>query len=181
MIGTIYSVPILLYNKAMNENINLVEILKDAPKRTELWSPIVGEITFDRIRQDHKESEAYIKVKDHHGNFYTFMSTGELFATNNYHGAIPISRGGMCVLFPSRDCLSWRDFKAPWKRKNFEPFQKVLVHGIIDNVYYWFANFYSHYDKKHKIYVLIDGQTIHDDEYIIPYEGNEDKLGKPVK
>lgn len=164
----------------MNENINIAEILKDAPKGTELWSPIVGEITFDRIRQDHKESEAYIIVKDSHGNFYTFMSTGELLATNNYHGAIPISRGGMCVLFPSRDCLSWRDFSPSWKHKHFEPFQKVLVAYFCPDLR-WKADLYSHYSKdEDHPHICLSGYSF-DDNYIIPYEGNEDKLGKLVE
>lgn len=163
----------------MNENINIAEILKDAPQGTELWSPIVGEITFDRIRQDHKESEAYIIVKDHHENFYTFMSTGELFVTDNYHGAIPISRGGMCVLFPSCDCLSWRDFKAPWEHKHFEPFQKVLVVCYDDSGEdVWTANIYSHY--RNDLHYTTIGIGLSDDE-ILPYEGNEDKLGKPAE
>lgn len=29
----------------MNENINLVEILKDCPKGTKLYSPLFGEVT----------------------------------------------------------------------------------------------------------------------------------------
>lgn len=72
-------------------------------------------------------------------------------------------------------------YKAPWKHKYFEPFQKVLIPGIIGNVHYWFANLYSHYNKKYKVHVLIDSETINNDDYILPYEGNEDKLGKPVE
>lgn len=164
----------------MNEKINIAEILKDAPKGTELWSPIVGEITFDRIRQDHKKSEAYIKAKDSHGNFYTFMSTGELFVTNNYHGAIPISHGGMCVLFPSRDCLSWRDFKAPWKHKHFEPGQKVLVPYHDGTTCKLRLTFYSHYDESPKQHFTTDAMCFSDKE-VIAYKGNENKLGKPVE
>lgn len=169
----------------MNENINLVEILKDAPKGTKLWSPICGECEYRYIfyvkAEDNKTKIPIIHthtIKDSvlrgavtkHAEF---LKDGQLESCN--------SKDGECMLFPSKDNRNWSTFKAPWKHKNFEPFQKVLVPGIIDNVYYWSANFYSHYDKKHKIYVLIDGQTIHDDEYIIPYESNEDKLGKPVE
>lgn len=164
----------------MNENINIAKILKDAPQGTELWSPIVGEITFDRIRQDHKESEAYIIVKDHRGNFYTFMSTGELFVTDNYRGAIPISRGGMCVLFPSRDRLSWRDFKAPWWHKHFEPGQKVLVPYYDGTIYEWRLAFYSHYDESSKRHIT-SGGMFWSDEDIIAYKGNKSKLGEPTE
>ena len=34
----------------MNENLNLVEILKDCPERTKLYSPIIGEVEFKRIK-----------------------------------------------------------------------------------------------------------------------------------
>lgn len=164
----------------MNENINIAKILKDAPQGTELWSPIVGEITFDRIRQDHKESEAYIIVKDHRGNFYTFMSTGELFVTDNYRGAIPISRGGMCVLFPSRDCLSWRDFKAPWMHKHFWIGQKILVPYNNGTICKWRLAFYSHYDESSKHHMTTDAMCFPDED-VIAYKCNENKLGKTVK
>ena len=36
----------------MNENLNLVEILKDAPKGTKLWSPICGYCEFLKIVND---------------------------------------------------------------------------------------------------------------------------------
>ena len=35
--------------KIMNENLNLVEILKDCPKGTKLYSTIHGEVEFDGI------------------------------------------------------------------------------------------------------------------------------------
>ena len=36
----------------MNENLNLVEILKDCPKGTKLYSPIVGEVELKCINND---------------------------------------------------------------------------------------------------------------------------------
>ena len=33
----------------MNEKLNLVEILKDCPKGTKLYSPIFGEVELDKI------------------------------------------------------------------------------------------------------------------------------------
>lgn len=33
----------------MNENVNLVEILKDCPKGTQLYSSVFGEVEFDHI------------------------------------------------------------------------------------------------------------------------------------
>lgn len=65
-------------------------------------------------------------------------------------------------------------------RKRFEPFQKVLI--LVEGV--WKADFYSHRSKDDDIrachYVVsdIDGFV---DNKILPYEGNEDKLGKEVE
>ena len=73
---------------------------------------------------------------------------------------------GECMLFPSKENRNWDTFKIPKKHKEFEPFQKVLISGIIDNVWYWFATLYSHYDSKHKLHVLIDNRTIiEEDDY----------------
>lgn len=33
----------------MNENINLVDILKGCPKGTELYSPLFGEVTLHKV------------------------------------------------------------------------------------------------------------------------------------
>lgn len=154
----------------MNKNINLLEILKGIPDGTKLWSPVCGECEVESIIH----CDAYpIRATHGKGNetlFYKFTSQGKL--CNNSEAE--------CVLFPSKENRDWSTFTAPWKNKHFEPFQKVLIPGIMENVYYWSANFYSHYDKKHRVHYLIDGETINDDDYIIPYEGNEDKLGKQM-
>ncbi len=33
----------------MNENLNLVEILKDCQKGTKLYSPVLGELSYDDL------------------------------------------------------------------------------------------------------------------------------------
>lgn len=38
----------------MNKNLDLTEILKDAPKGTKLWSPICGECELSKIVNDAK-------------------------------------------------------------------------------------------------------------------------------
>lgn len=38
----------------MNENINLVEILKDCPSGTKLYSPMAGEVKFKDITDNDK-------------------------------------------------------------------------------------------------------------------------------
>ena len=86
----------------MNENLNLVEILKDCPKGTKLYSTVLGEVEFEGVT----DSVNYpIIVKLNEGQFgdriiETFTSDGRLFVTCE----------GECVLFPSRDQRDWSKF-----------------------------------------------------------------------
>lgn len=157
----------------MNENLNLVEILKDAPKGTKLWSPICGECILDKI-----------DTRDTTVNYAIFC------LTVNDHSPVQFAANGKytlcfddgeCVLFPSKDNRDWSTFKAPKPNKQFEPFQKVLCAFVHEFGYeVWFADFYSHYDDSTRKHYLISGYVA-DDEELIPYEGNEHKLGKLVK
>ena len=88
----------------MNENLNLVEILKDCPKGTKLYSMIHGDVE--------------VKVSDFLIEHYT--KDGRVFA--DYLGE--------CVLFPSKEQRDWSKFKL--KQPKFDPntlhpFDKVLV------------------------------------------------------
>ena len=157
----------------MNENINIAEILKDAPNNTRLYSPIYGIVRFDRLRTDNETIEVSVDNTYKHFDYYgraIWHNLSDVMLT-----------GEECLLFPSKENRDWSTFKVPKKHKEFKPFQKVLTPRIIDNVYYWSATLYSHYDEKHKFYMLIDNKVVNDDKYIIPYEGNEDKLGKQIE
>lgn len=167
----------------MNESINIAEILKDAPKGTKLWSPLFGRCELvGVITYKLEEGGMQTLIKTHpieiyipkiiHIDYACFYTDGQ-FEYWHYEG-------GECVLFPSKENRDWSTFRTSLKCQHFKPFQKVLIPGIMGNVYYWFANIYSHYDQKHKVHVLIDSETVNSEEYILPYEGNEDKLGKPV-
>lgn len=152
----------------MNENINLVEVLKDAPKGTKLWSPIFGECEFIKILP----VICQIQVKHTEGNtyhFYGFTSQGK-FSDNSE---------AECLLFPSKEYRDWNTFKAPWKHKYFEPFQKVLIKRYrLEGPTIWGAAYYSHYINE--THYTTTGKPVRDED-IIPYESNEGKLGKPVE
>lgn len=153
----------------MNENLNLIEKLKNVPKGTKLWSPICGDCYFQRIIEE-SSSPIFCTSRLASGGYDTIDFTIEGVYFNKF-------AGGGCALFPSKENYDWSKFEVPKKHKEFKPFQKVLIPGIIDNVWYWFAALYSHYDSKHRLHVLIDNRTVFEDNGIIPYEGNEDKLG----
>ena len=152
----------------MNEILNLVEILKDAPKGMKLWSPLIG--------------ECELFNKDFTGETFPIVCIGVDDGIEwkfNADGTYTENADAECVLFPSKENRDWSTFNVP-THKHFEPFQKVLC-MVVSNpgCKIWSANFYNHYDEDKKQHYLVGGFLRNDDE-VISYEGNEDKLGKPA-
>ena len=82
----------------MNENLNLVEILKDCPKGTKLYSTIFGEVEFvdcDNLYQ--------IIVAKGNKYYYFTLQGVFIFERIKYHT-------GECTLFPSKDQRDWSKF-----------------------------------------------------------------------
>ena len=136
----------------MNENIDLTKILKDCPKGTKLYSPIFGDVMFERI-DDNGQYPIIVKYKsekvDDWWDYIRFTKEGLFINKINTE----------CTLFPAKDQRNWSKFTAPWyKKEKFEPktlkpFDRVLVRkGSCD---YWTCDFFSH---------IIDGNDI--DKYI---------------
>ena len=117
----------------MNENLNLVEILKDRPKGTKLYSTVFGEVKFMGI----KENAPYpIIVKVNNENFESFTADGRII----------VYFDGECTLFPSKDQRDWSKFKL--KKPKFDPmtlnpFDRVLARICDGDAYCWFADFVS--------------------------------------
>ena len=166
----------------MNEKLNLVEILKNVPKGTRLWSPVIGDCTFVEIDENNKidedkkigEGEESYPIRCstlNENDEWTFGSDGSF---TNYDSA-------ECVLFPSKENKDWSTFKIPNKKhKHFEPYQKVLIKDKFMSKYFWVAAVYSHFDELTNKHYLVGADWAEDDE-IISYDGNEDKLGKIVE
>ena len=65
----------------MNENINLVEILKNAPRGTKLWSPLCGECSLYGIDMP-SDVPIIVEVKDDKNNnecVLRFAANGKYF------------------------------------------------------------------------------------------------------
>ena len=103
----------------MNENLNLVEILKDCPKGTKLYSPIYRDIELVNVSQS--KDEIYpIRVKLNENASESFTKDGRLDSEFS----------GECMLFPSREQRDWSKFKPKQPKfdpKTLEPFEKVLA------------------------------------------------------
>jgi len=89
--------------------------------------------------------------------------------------------GGEVLLFPSKDQRDWSKFRVEKPHKQFKHREEVLVVGSIKlrSNLVWCMDLYSHYGKVDKRHVTLCLRYL-EDKNIIPYEGNEDKLGEPV-
>lgn len=153
----------------MNENINLVKILRHIPKGTKLWSPIWGAVMFVGIDESDPRP---IQCKK-------FKGDGDFSIRADGH--LTFYKDAECILFPSKENRDWNSFKVP-SHKQFKPFQKVLVNVFdADLNYMWTCNIYSHYDAANGRHYTIDGSWTTDDSTIVPYNGNEKLLGTIVE
>ena len=117
----------------MNENLNLVEILKDCPVGTKLYSTIYGDVEFVKVSN---RLEYPIEVKRRFNSIGSFTNDGRAFAGYD----------GECTLFPSRNQRDWSKFKpkkAKFDPKTLKPFDKVLVKTGTKSYHVWFPDFIS--------------------------------------
>lgn len=148
----------------MNENINLIEILKDCPKLTKLYSTIFGEVEF--IECDNLYQIIVIKET----KYYCFTSEGVfIFKGIKYNT-------GECTLFPSKDQRDWSKFKVKKPKfdpKTLQPFDKVLVRdkGLVR----WRCTFYSHLREDNETeYKYVTAYNVY--KYCIPYNDDTKHL-----
>ena len=121
----------------MNENIDLTKILKDCPKGWKFWSPILGEVEFER-NYGNKGSINISVNKD--GTEWYFTSDAKIMI-----GGI-ISQEIM--IYPSIYLSDWSKFNAPWyKKEKFDPktlnmFDRVLGRDCDNHI--WKCDLFSH-------------------------------------
>ena len=123
----------------MNENIDLTKILKDCPKGEKFYSPLFGDIEFNKI--------------DKKANMVVVGEDWEL----NSDGTITLEdKSPEIILYPSREQRDWSKFTAPWYKKDkfdpktLKPFNRVLVRDYITDA--WQCDIFSY---------LIDGDNVY--------------------
>lgn len=120
----------------MNENIDLTKILKDCPKGFKLYTPLIGEVEFIKVRK------GILSVLTLHssGVYLAFTKEGFFNFSNT---------DAECLLFPSYEHCDWSKFSTPWHKKEkfdpktLKPFDRVLVRDTIKHQ--WKVDFFSHY------------------------------------
>ena len=90
----------------MNENLNLVEILKDCPRGTKLYYTVYGEVEFEHIANSSKYP-IVLKLKGR-----------EWYESLTSDGKADIEHDGECLLFPSREERDWSKFKPTCEFKD---------------------------------------------------------------
>lgn len=119
----------------MNENLNLVEILKDCSNGTKLYSTIYGDVELVRVYLDDNTYPIEIKIDE---------SSDMIYITND--GRLFDDFRGECTLFPSKDQRDWSKFKIKKPKfdpKTFQPFDKVLVRTGTKRFHVWLPDLIS--------------------------------------
>ena len=148
----------------MNENLNLVEILKGCPKGTKFYSSAFGEVVFQGIIE--KSTYPICFKLDNEEDFRYVTSGGKLY----YSGI------GECIIFPSRTQRDWSKFERFWDKPKVEkfdvntlqPFDKILARDYQDEL--WSIELFSH-----KTGNIVRG-LCHNWCYAIPFNENTKHL-----
>ncbi len=82
----------------MAKEINIAKILKDMPKGTKLWTPMLGEVAFYSVDYDDKTYPIPVRGTD--GLTYRFSRYGRYYTTESAE----------MLLFPSKDMRNWTKF-----------------------------------------------------------------------
>lgn len=149
----------------MNENFDLIKILKNCPKGWKFWSPLYDEVEFCHICRP--GNGIIIRIKTGTLKLINFDATITLYYIKS---SIP-------ALYPSKDQQDWSKFTAPWYKKEkfdpktLQPFDRVLVRD--EHHKRWSCSFFSHIvDSFYYPYIAIDSSY----KFCIPYNDDTKHL-----
>ena len=151
----------------MNENLNLVEILKNCPEGTKLYSTTYGNVEFIRVNQN---DDVYypIEIKLSDDSINSVTTDGRLCEYYN----------GECTLFPFKEQRDWGKFtvkkKERFNPKTLKPFDIVLMRDN-DNDDCWGISYFSHIMEDGKFYTL-STYLVYAYKYCIPYNDDTKHL-----
>ncbi len=143
----------------MNENLNLVEILKDCPLGIKLYSTVFGDVEFYTII----DNKTIIVTTETDDNVF-FSAYGKMYTQYN----------GECLLFPSRDQRDWSKFKPKKPKfdpKTLQPFDRVLAR---DGKERWCCDLFSNLINVDGICQYLCVGSVF--EYCIPYNDDTKHL-----
>lgn len=117
----------------MEEKINIVEILKDKPQGTKLYSSACGKCKLEEV------DDKSFKISFYNSKF-GFMNGGEGYLDKNGK----LYDDGECVVFPSKEMRDWRKFS--WKKGdvlvNKDGDVHIIFERFVDDTYCSFVGKY---------------------------------------
>ena len=127
------------------EKLDLTKILKNCPKGWKFWSPIFGEVEFEKI----VESISFVNLK-----YVNVKKDNDIWSFYS-DATFPIGniKSDEILLYPSKYQRDWSKFTAPWYKiekfdpKTLKPFDKVLIKTDDDII--WTAALFSHIVEIH--------------------------------
>lgn len=141
----------------MEKELNLIEILKNVPKGTKLYSPIFCECEFEEVNSG-------VVYVTHNGVVRCFSYAGRYY-----------EKFGECLLFPSRENRDWSNFKANFKAdfdmysvgeyvksKESERFFKIAE--INDGGLYTMYDLVTQYEGSH---ITISTENLHENFFVV--------------
>ena len=153
----------------MNENIDLIKILKDCPKGWKFYSSIYGDVAFRGIENDSANPIKFFLLDEDNIEKYGSCTAQGLYA--------PYYKGE-CTFFPSKDQRDWNKFTASWYKKEkfdpktLKPCDKVLVRDSCSCS--WRCTFYSHTRETPNTFKYVTGNSVY--ECCIPYNDDTKHL-----
>lgn len=131
----------------MAKEINIAEILKDMPKGTKLWSPLLGKVELGSVKYSNKTCPIF--VEGINGAIYSFTRNGHYYTVE----------GAEMLLFPSRDMKNWSKFFK----------EGDVLENTTDNVFPKYVIFKKFVDDKYTTFEATNGIVIGDEpvEYSI--------------
>lgn len=130
----------------MEEKINIVEILKDKPQGTKLYSSACGKCKLEEV------DDKSFKISFYNSKF-GFMNGGEGYLDKNGK----LYDDGECVVFPSKEMRDWSKFA--WKRGDVLVSNDGCIEVIFDK---WYDDTYTSFYGKH----YLDSENENDIVYI---------------
>lgn len=117
----------------METKINIVEILKDKPQGTKLYSSACGECKLEEV------DDKSFKISFYNSKF-GFMNGGEGYLDKNGK----LYDDGECVVFPSKEMRDWSKFA--WKKGDVLVSNDGGTEVIFDK---WYDDTYTNFYSKH--------------------------------
>lgn len=117
----------------MEAEINIVEILKDKPQGTKLYSSACGKCKLEEV------DDKSFKISFYSSKF-GFMNGGEGYLDKNGK----LYDDGECVVFPSKEMRDWSKFQ--WKKGDVLVSNDGGTEVIFDK---WYDDTYTNFYSKH--------------------------------